>query len=315
MHIPDGFLDLKTAVATGVLSAAAVGISLRRLNGSLPRKKVPLMGLAGAFVFAAQMVNFPVAGGTSGHLMGGVLVAVLLGPAAGVVVITSVLIVQCLLFADGGIVALGANVFNMGVIGSAGGYAIYRGVRLVFRNERGRYLAVVLAAWGSTVLAAVCCAGELAWSGTVPWTSAFPAMTNVHMLIAIGEAVISSLAYSAIAAARPDLVAENPRSAPVHEGRDLLLYGALITAGVVLFISPFASRWPDGLEAVAAKLGFESTAIARPLVTSPLDGYVIPGLGSPVAATVIAGLAGTCIVFAGGFLLARLLAGRSRHEA
>jgi cobalt/nickel transport system permease protein len=247
--------------------------------------------------------------------MGGVLVAVLLGPAAGVVVITSVLIVQCLLFADGGIVALGANVFNMGVIGSAGGYAIYRGVRLVFRNERGRYLAVVLAAWGSTVLAAVCCAGELAWSGTVPWTSAFPAMTNVHMLIAIGEAVISSLAYSAIAAARPDLVAENPRSAPVHEGRDLLLYGALITAGVVLFISPFASRWPDGLEAVAAKLGFESTAIARPLVTSPLDGYTIPGLGSPVAATVIAGLAGTCIVFAGGFLLARLLAGRSRHEA
>ena len=124
MHIPDGFLDLKTAVATGVLSTAAVGISLRRLNGSLPRRKVPLMGLAGAFVFAAQMVNFPVAGGTSGHLMGGVLAAVLLGPAAGVVVITSVLIVQCLLFADGGIVALGANVFNMGVIGSAGGYAI-----------------------------------------------------------------------------------------------------------------------------------------------------------------------------------------------
>lgn len=315
MHIPDGFLDLKTAVATGILSTAAVGVSLRRLNGSLPRKKVPLMGLAGAFVFAAQMVNFPVAGGTSGHLMGGVLAAVLLGPAAGVVVITAVLIVQCLLFADGGIVALGANVFNMGVIGSAGGYAIYRGVRLVFRNERGRYLAVVLAAWGSTVLAAVCCAGELAWSGTVPWTSAFPAMTNVHMLIAIGEAIISSLAYSAIAAARPDIVAENTRSAPVHEGRDLLLYGALITIGAVLFISPFASRWPDGLEAVAAKLGFESAAIARPLVSSPLDGYTIPGLGSPVAATVIAGLAGTCIVFAGGFLLARLLTRRSRNEA
>ena len=312
MHIPDGFLDLKTAVATGVLSAAAVGISLRRLNGSLPRKKVPLMGLAGAFVFAAQMVNFPVAGGTSGHLMGGVLAAVLLGPAAGVVVITAVLVVQCLLFADGGIVALGANVFNMGVIGSAGGYAIYRGVRLLIRNERGRYLAVVLAAWGSTVLAAACCAGELAWSGTVPWTSAFPAMTDVHMLIAVGEALISCLAFSAIAAARPDIVAEGPRSAPVHEGRDLLMYGALITIGVVLFISPFASRWPDGLEAVAAKLGFESAAVAHPLVSSPFERYTIPGLGSPVAATVIAGLAGTCIVFVGGFLLARLLTRRSR---
>jgi cobalt/nickel transport system permease protein len=311
MHIPDGFLDLKTAAATGVLSAAALGISLRRLNGSLPRKKVPLMGLAGAFVFAAQMVNFPVAGGTSGHLVGGVLASVLLGPAAGVVVITAVLIVQCLLFADGGIVALGANVFNMGVIGSAGGYAIYRGVRLLFRNESGRYLALVLAAWGSTVLAAACCAGELAWSGTVPWTSAFTAMTNLHMLIAIGEAVISALVFSAIASARPDIVAEDPRTAPVHEGRDLLLYGALITIGVVLFITPFASRWPDGLESVAAKLGFASAAVTHPLVSSPFEGYTIPGLGSPVAATVIAGLAGTCIVFAGGFILARILTRRS----
>ena len=312
MHIPDGFLDLKTAVATGALSAAAVGISLRRLNGSLPRKKVPLMGLAGAFVFAAQMVNFPVAGGTSGHLLGGVLAAVLLGPAAGLVVITAVLIVQCLLFTDGGIVALGANVFNMGVIGSAGGYVLYRAVRLLFRDERGKYLGVIVAAWGSTVLAAACCAGELAWSGTVPWTSGFPAMTNLHMLIAVGEAVISVLVYSAIAAARPDIVADAPRSAPLHEGRDLFLYGALIAIGVLVFISPFASPWPDGLESVAAKLGFESAAVRRPLVPSPFEKYAIPGIGSPAAATVVAGLAGTCIVFAGGYILARVLTRRSR---
>lgn len=312
MHIPDGFLDLKTAAATGVLSGAALAVSLRRLNGSLPRKKVPLMGLAGAFVFAAQMVNFPVAGGTSGHLIGGVLASVLLGPAAGVVVMTAVLIVQCLLFTDGGIVALGANVFNMGVIGSAGGYALYRGVRLVFRNESGRYLGVIVAAWGSTVLAAACCAGELAWSGTVPWTSAFPAMTNLHMIIAAGEAVISALVFSAIAAARPDIVSEDPGQAPVHEGRDLLLYGALIIAGIVLFITPFASKWPDALESVAAKLGFESAAAAHPLVSSPLERYTIPGIGSPAAATVVAGLVGTCVVFAGGYLLARALARRSR---
>ncbi len=312
MHIPDGFLDLKTAVATGVLSAAAIGTSVRRLNGSLPRRKVPLMGLAGAFVFAAQMVNFPVAGGTSGHLVGGVLVAVLLGPAAGVIVITSVLIVQCLLFTDGGIVALGANVFNMGVIGSAGGYALYRGVRMLFRNETGRYFAVIVAAWVSTVVAAACCAGELAWSGTVPWTSAFPAMTNLHMLIAVGEAVISVLVFSAIAAARPDIVADDLPSAPVHEGRDLFLYGALIATGLVLFISPFASPWPDGLESVAARLGFDRSAVTHPLVPSPFENYSIPGLGSPAAATVIAGLAGTCIVFAGGYFLARALARRSR---
>jgi len=310
MHIPDGFLDLKTAVATGVLSTVALGVSLRRLNGSLPRKKVPLMGLAGAFVFAAQMVNFPVGGGTSGHLMGGVLAAVLLGPAAGVVVLTAVLIVQCLLFTDGGISALGANVFNMGVIGSAGGYAIYRGVRLLLRNEPGRYMAVIIAAWGSTVLAAACCAGELAWSGTVPWTAAFPAMTNVHMLIALGESVISALVFSAISASRPDLVEEAPGAGPAREGRDLLLYGALIIAGVVLFITPFASRWPDGLESVASRLGFTSAEVTHPPVSSPFERYTIPGLGSPVAATVIAGLAGTCVVFAGGFFLARALSRR-----
>ncbi len=311
MHIPDGFLDLKTAAATGALSAAALGVSLRRLNGSLPRRNVPLMGLAGAFVFAAQMVNFPVAGGTSGHLIGGVLVAALLGPAAGVVVISAVLIIQSLLFTDGGIVALGANVFNMGVIGSAGGYAIYRGMRLIFRNESGRLLALMVAAWVSTVIAAACCAGELAWSGTVSWSLAFPAMTDLHMLIAIGEAVISSLVFAAIAAARPDIVAEDPATAPVHEGRDLFLYGALIAIGLFLFISPFASTWPDGLESVASRLGFASAAVARPLVSSPFQGYTMPGLGSPVAATVIAGLAGTCIVFAGGFILARVLTRRS----
>ena len=313
MHIPDGFLDLQSAAAAGAISAAALGISLRRLNRTLPRKKVPLMGLAGAFVFAAQMVNFPVAGGTSGHLIGGVLAAVLLGPAAGVVVITAVLIVQCLLFADGGILALGANVFNMGVIGSAGGYAVYRGVRLLFRDERGKYLAVVVASWCSTVLAAACCAGELAWSGTVPWTSAFPAMANVHMLIALGEAVISALVLSALYAVRPDIVADTP--APARTGMDLAMYGGLIATGVLLFISPFASRWPDGLESVAARLGFESRAVTHPLLSSPLEGYTIPGLGSAVAATVIAGLAGTCVVFAGGYLLARALSHRGRNAA
>jgi cobalt/nickel transport system permease protein len=312
MHIPDGFLDLKTAVATGVLSATAVGTSLRRLNAGLPRKNVPLMGLAGAFVFAAQMVNFPVAGGTSGHLVGGVLVAVLLGPAAGVVVITSVLIVQCLLFTDGGIVALGANVFNMGVIGSAGGYAIYRGVRLLVRSETGRYLGVILGAWISTVIAAACCAGELAWSGTVAWTSAFTAMTNLHMLIGVGEAVISVLVFSAIASARPDIVAEDPRGSTTGGGRDYFLYGALMAVGLILFISPFASPWPDGLESVASSLGFASARVRQPLVASPFENYTIPGLGSPVAATIIAGLAGTCIVLAGGYLLARVLARRTR---
>jgi len=313
MHVPDGFLDLKTAAATAVLSGAALAVSLRRLNRSLPRKNVPLMGLAGAFVFAAQMVNFPVAGGTSGHLIGGVLVGVLLGPAAGVVVMSCVLIVQCLLFADGGILSLGANIFNMGVISSAGGYALYRLISRVVRGDQGKYLGIVFASWCSTVIAAVCCAGELAWSGTVSWSAAFPAMANVHMLIAVGESLITALVYSAIAAARPDITSGGSPAA--ESGKDVLVYAGLIAAGIFLFISPFASKWPDGLESVAAKLGFGTASLARPAISSPLQGYTIPGIGSAAAATVLAGLAGTCIVFAGGIVLARILARRGKHEA
>src|SRR5512143_666441 len=127
MHIPDGFLDAKTAIATGGLALAGLGVALRQARLSLPPRRVPLLGLAAAFVFAAQMLNFPVAGGTSGHLVGGVLACVLLGPSAAVLALTSVLIVQCLLFADGGVLALGANVFNMAIVGSVAGYGIYRG--------------------------------------------------------------------------------------------------------------------------------------------------------------------------------------------
>src|SRR5512142_358034 len=159
MHIPDGFIDGKTAVTTALLSVAGVGLALRQVRRRLPARRVPLLGLAAAFLFAAQMVNFPVAGGTSGHLMGGVLAAALLGPSAAIVVLTTVLIVQCFLFADGGVLALGANIFNMAIIGAAAGYAIYHGVRRWVPGTRGQVAAVAFAGWCSTVLAAVCCAG------------------------------------------------------------------------------------------------------------------------------------------------------------
>src|SRR5437763_9509310 len=126
MHIPDGFLDAKTALCAAAVSSLGVGVALRRARLHLPPRRVPLMGLAAAFVFAAQMLNFPVAGGTSGHLVGGVLTAVLLGPSAAVLVMTCVLIVQCLMFADGGLMALGANVFNMAIVSVCGGYAVFR---------------------------------------------------------------------------------------------------------------------------------------------------------------------------------------------
>ncbi|HNX49185.1 MAG TPA: energy-coupling factor ABC transporter permease, partial [Thermoanaerobaculaceae bacterium] len=183
MHIPDGFLDARTAVTAGILAAAGLGIALRQARTHLPQRRVPLLGITAAFVFAAQMVNFPVAGGTSGHLIGAVLAAVLLGPSAGVVVISAVLIVQCLMFADGGISALGANILNMGVLGVVGGWAIYDLVSRAVRGLFGRILAAGFAAWCSTMIAAVACAGELAVSGTVGWSVVLPAMAGVHALI------------------------------------------------------------------------------------------------------------------------------------
>ena len=206
MHIPDGFLDAKTAAATGVLAVAGLGLALRQARMELPRRKVPLLGLSAAFVFAAQMLNFPVAGGTSGHMIGGVLAAVLLGPSAAVIAISAVLVVQCFLFADGGITALGANIFNMAIVGGGGGWLVYRLLSRMVKGLFGKVMAASFAAWLSTVMASVLCAGELAASGTVKWSVALPAMAGVHMLIGIGEGVITAMVLAAIAKVRPDLL-------------------------------------------------------------------------------------------------------------
>ncbi len=264
MHIPDGFLDAKTVLVTAGLSAVGLGTALRQARLHMPRRSVPMMGLAAAFVFVAQMLNFPVAAGTSGHLVGAALVAVLLGPAAAVIVISAVLIVQCLLFADGGLSALGANIFNMALVGSVAGYAIYAVMHKVFPSPRGRLAAVAFSSWCATVLAAVCCAGELAWSGTVPWAAVLPAMTGVHMLIGLGEAVITAMVIAAL-----DRIgfAELPTGLAARPG-GFLVYGLLLALGLALFVAPFASPWPDGLEKVAFMLGFahkaasHSTAVA-----------------------------------------------------
>jgi cobalt/nickel transport system permease protein len=307
VHIPDGFLDAKTAVITGGLAAAVLAVSLRHLRRHLPRRKIPMLGLAAAFVFATQMLNFPVAGGTSGHLIGGVLTAVLLGPSAAVIVLASVLIVQCFLFADGGVTALGANIFNMGLIGGVVGYAIYRSVRGVFPGTRGVVMAAAFAAWCSTLAAAIVCAGELALSGTVPWSVAFPAMANVHMLIGIGEALITSLVIVAIARAKPTLLElrDNPDT-NLGYGQ-VLSFGLLVSCGLALFVAPFACSWPDGLDKVARTLGFEHRAAGSPLIHSPIADYHLPGVSSAAVATSLAGIIGTIIAFFLAFALARVL--------
>jgi cobalt/nickel transport system permease protein len=168
---------------------------------------VPMMGVAGAFIFAAQMFNFQVAGGTSGHLLGGVLAAILLGPWAGTLVMACVIAVQALIFQDGGLVAMGANIFNMGIVGTLGGFYLYRALTGVLGGEeRARMPAAAIAAWASVVAGAVCMAVELAVSGTTPLQLALPAMVGVHVVIGVGEALITVAALSFIAATRSDLL-------------------------------------------------------------------------------------------------------------
>ena len=205
MHIPDGFLATSTWIPAWIVAAGGIGYSLRKTARVVKDRIIPLIGTMAAFIFAAQMLNFPVMGGTSGHLLGGVLAAVMLGPYAGAVTISVVLIVQCLIFQDGGLTALGANILNMALIGTVGGYYIYSGLRKIVGVERF-LLAVVLASWFSVVLASCACAIELAISGTSPLGIALPAMAGVHALIGIGEAIITALVTSFVLKTRPDLI-------------------------------------------------------------------------------------------------------------
>jgi cobalt/nickel transport system permease protein len=209
VHIPDGFINGETSLGAGIVAATGIGVSLRRAGQVLDEKQVPLAGLVAAFIFAAQMVNFPVASGTSGHLLGGVLAAVLVGPFIGAVCVTVVLVVQALLFADGGLTALGLNVVNMALVTSFGGYAIFRALRIVLpRSATAVALASGIAAGVAVVLASVAFTVEYAIGGAggASVATVGAAMVSVHVLIGIGEGVITAMTVSAVLASRPDLV-------------------------------------------------------------------------------------------------------------
>jgi cobalt/nickel transport system permease protein len=229
-----------------------------------------------------------------------------------------VLIVQCFLFADGGLLALGANILNMGLINSIAGGAIYQALRRLLPGEAGRLTAIAFAGWSAAVLAAMVCAGELAWSGTVAWSVGFPAMASVHMLIGLGEGLISALVLLAVQRTRPDLLPEAP--APLNQSLQpaqtslgqWCAYGFVAALGVALFVAPFACPWPDGLDHVAAQLGFDRQQTSHP---APVAGYQMPGVHWAVGATAAAGGAGTVIVFGLAWVLGRALTRKDSSRA
>ncbi|HEY5727304.1 MAG TPA: energy-coupling factor ABC transporter permease [Acidimicrobiia bacterium] len=213
MHIPDGFINGTTSTAAGVVAAGGVGVAIRQTGRYMTERQVPLAGLVAAFVFAAQMFNFPVLPGMSGHLLGGVLAAVLVGPWAGLLIITVVLMVQAVFFADGGLSALGLSVVNMGLIGTLVGYLIYRAIlRVAPRSATGVTVSAGIAAFLSVPLAAMGFVVEYAIGGTAPASvgAVFTAMVGTHLLIGIGEGILTALVIGAVMTARPDLVYGNP---------------------------------------------------------------------------------------------------------
>lgn len=212
MHIPDGFLTTPTWLSCWAVAAGSLGFCIRRVAQKLQDKMVPLMGVAAAFIFAAQMVNFPVAAGTSGHLLGGVLAAVLLGPWAGSLVISVVLVAQCLLFQDGGLTALGANMMNMALAGTIVPYFIYKFFRRFLPGHKGILIGTAIASWCSVVIASSLCAIELTLSGMAPLSVALPAMAGVHAVIGMGEAVITCMIIGFVLKTRADLVYEAPQA-------------------------------------------------------------------------------------------------------
>lgn len=209
MHVPDGFLNAGVSVATGVVSAGGIGFSLVRAKESLSDRLAPMAGLVAAFVFAVQMLNFPVAAGTSGHLLGGALACIMVGPWAGTVAVAIVLVVQALLFADGGLTALGTNVLLISIIPGWGGLAIFLGLRKLLPSNRGSVVAasfvaallsVVIAAFAFVVLYAV------GGTGNAPVSTVLAAMLSVHVLVGLGEGLITALTVGAVVSVRPDLV-------------------------------------------------------------------------------------------------------------
>ena len=204
--MPDGFLTPNIWIPAWLASIAGLSRCFKKASSALKDRMIPLMGVMSAFIFSAQMLNFPVVAGSSGHLLGGVLAGVLLGPYAAAVVISVVLIVQCLIFQDGGLTALGANIFNMSLVGAVGGYIIYAFIRRLIKGNKGILIATSLASWLSIVLASIFCAVELSLSGLAPLQAVLTAMLLVHSLIGVGEAVLTCLVVSFVLKVRPDLI-------------------------------------------------------------------------------------------------------------
>ncbi|MFK0116387.1 energy-coupling factor ABC transporter permease [Streptomyces sp. NPDC090994] len=338
MHVPDGFINAPVSAVTGVVAAGAVAVSLRgarRELGGTSRageaerggeRTAPLAGLVAAFIFAVQMLNFPVAAGTSGHLLGGALAAILVGPWTGVLCVSVVLLMQGILFADGGLTALGVNITDMAIVTTVVAYAVFRGLLKVLPRTRRSVTAASFVAALLSVPAAAVAFTLVYWIGgttDVPIGKVATAMIGVHVLIGIGEAVITALTVGAVIAVRPDLVygarglqqrlklrvggelvdAPAAEPAPVaapRSRRTIWLTGLAVCVVLAGFVSFYASASPDGLEKVAADQGIDAKAEEHAAADSPLADYGVKDIADARLSGGLAGVIGVGVTVVAG---------------
>lgn len=326
MHVPDGFINAPVSAATGVVAAGAVAVSLRGARRELGSERAaPLAGLVAAFIFAVQMLNFPVAAGTSGHLLGGALAAILVGPYTGVLCVSVVLLMQGVLFADGGLTALGVNITDMAITTTVVAYLVFRGlVKLLPRTRRSITVASFVAALLSVPAAAIVFTLIYAIGGTtdVSIGKVATAMVGVHVLIGIGEAVITALTVGAVVAVRPDLVygarglhqplklkvdgelvdapAATPAPAAARSGRKVWIIGLAASLVLAGFVSFYASADPDGLEKVAHDKGIDRTEKEHASSDSPLADYGVKDITDARLSGGLAGIIGVGVTVVAG---------------
>ncbi|MFJ6633896.1 energy-coupling factor ABC transporter permease [Streptomyces sp. NPDC091376] len=332
MHVPDGFIDVPVSAAAGVVAAGAVAVSLRGAQRELNERTAPLAGLVAAFIFAVQMLNFPVAAGTSGHLLGGALAAILVGPYTGVLCVSVVLLLQGILFADGGLTALGVNITVMGVVTVVVAYGLFRAlVRVLPKKRRSITVASFVAALVSVPAAAAAFTLIYAIGGTtdVPIGTVLSAMVGVHLLIGIGEALITMATVGAVLAVRPDLVygarglstplklrvggelvdaRPDDAPAPAASPRPVWIAGLVTSLVLAGFVSFYASANPDGLEKVAADKGIDKKVEDHAAADSPLADYGVADIENARLSGGLAGVIGvgaTALVGTGVFLVVR----------
>lgn len=298
MHIPDGFLTTRVWGSLDLVAVPSVALLARRAQKEFDHHKVPLMGVMGAFIFAAQMINFPVGNGTSGHLVGGALLAMTLGPAAASIVMTAILATQALIFQDGGLLALGANIFNMAIAGVWLGY-------LPFALLRGKRAGIFLGGTLSLLASAFLALAELKIAN-IPLPPAVLAVSSALFVVsALVEGAITLVVVQALAKIQPGFLRE-PKGI---SGRAGIALGAtsvaLAAAGIFV-----ASTRPDGIESLAQQTGVWSRVTMlfhAPLADYQMSGLTSSWLGNSWAGKSMAALAGILVIYVLCLLISRVL--------